>query len=235
MSNSFPKASGEKYSKQILTKPDQLIFDLDNTLYTRNSGLLNEINDRINKYLLKYLKISNDHVDFLRRKYKNKYGTTLGGLIRHHEVNPDHYLDYVHDVPVENYLKRNEQLIRIMDESSGRKSVFTNGSRKHSERVLGFLGLTSYFTDIFDIKFMDFKAKPEKSSYWKIIKALETEPNECIIIEDLPENLNPALEMGMITVLVDERMDITNDQFHYHIEHINQIKPIFRKLGVISG
>jgi len=235
MSNSFPETSENTFSKKILTKPCHLIFDLDNTLYTRNSGLFNEINERINQYLLKYLEISKDKVAFLRRNYKNKYGTTLGGLIRHHEVIPDHYLDYVHDIPIEDYLSRNEKLIEIMAESTGRKSVFTNGSRKHSERVLSLLGLTSYFTDIFDIKFMDFKAKPDISSYWKTIKALKTKPNECIIIEDLPENLTPALEMGMLTVLVDERKDTKSDQFHYHIEHINQIRPIFKQLGVING
>ena len=46
-----------------------------------------------------------DEVDTLRRRYWQDYGVTMQGLMRHHHVDPEDYLHYVHDVDVASRLQ----------------------------------------------------------------------------------------------------------------------------------
>ena len=58
-----------------------LIFDLDETLYPRNAGLMQEIGVRINRYLIENLHLPQDQANELRKRYYNQHGTALRGLV----------------------------------------------------------------------------------------------------------------------------------------------------------
>ncbi|MBE9486090.1 MAG: pyrimidine 5'-nucleotidase, partial [Chloroflexi bacterium] len=77
-----------------------ILFDLDNTLYSPEKDLFSLIDVRINRYMEEIVVIAPAEVDGLRRRYWKNYGATLQGLIRHHAINPEDYLDYVHAVDV---------------------------------------------------------------------------------------------------------------------------------------
>ena len=95
------------------------LFDLDNTLYPRNCGLFDHVDHLINRYLEEVVKIPLAEVDQRRRDYWQAHGTTLNGLMIHHDVDPHHYLDFVHDVPLADYLEADEKLVAMIAELPG--------------------------------------------------------------------------------------------------------------------
>ena len=90
------------------------LFDLDNTLYPAASGLFGAIDHRINRYLQKFFGIQPERADYVRRDYFHRYGLTLLGLMEERGADPDHYLEYVHRVPVADYLSPNSRLQALL-------------------------------------------------------------------------------------------------------------------------
>jgi len=181
---------------------DVTIFDLDNTLYAPEVRLFSLIDVRINRYMTEVVGIEQEQVDGLRRLYWQRYGVTLGGLIRHHQVDPEDYLDYVHDVDVSQCLQPDACLRRSLQDLPGVKVVFTNGSRAHADRVLAALDLADQFSAIFDIRVAEYRPKPHTDPYHRVLAHLETMADRCVMVEDSPENLRTAKTLGMRTVLV---------------------------------
>lgn len=181
---------------------DVIIFDLDNTLYAPERELFSLIDVRINRYMREVVGIAAAEVDGLRRAYWAQYGVTLGGLMRHYGVDPEDYLEYVHDVDVRGRLVPDPDLRTALEALRGTKVVFTNGSRGHADRVLGALGLADQFADIFDIRVADYRPKPYADPYHAVLRRLGVEGARCVMVEDSLPNLETAKHLGMRTVLV---------------------------------
>jgi putative hydrolase of the HAD superfamily len=181
---------------------DTILFDLDNTLYSPERDLFALIDVRINRYMSEVVGIPVREVDGLRRDYWARYGVTLQGLIRHFGVDPEDYLEYVHDVDVAGRLGLDSGLRLALQGLTLRRAVFTNGSRGHAARVLNTLGLGDLFEEIFDIRVASYLPKPRPEPYLKVLEYLGTQAERCIMVEDSRENLKTAKELGMGTVLV---------------------------------
>jgi putative hydrolase of the HAD superfamily len=179
-----------------------LLFDLDNTLYAPERNLFSLIDVRINRYMNEVVGIPTAEVDSLRRHYWAEYGVTLLGLIRHHQVDPEDYLDYVHDVDISSRLDPDAELRQVLAQLPQRKVVFTNGSTGHADRVLGRLGLSDQFEEIFDIRVANYLPKPFAAPYHIVLERLAVQGKDCTMIEDSTENLKTAKQLGMKTVLV---------------------------------
>ena len=78
-------------------RPRVILFDLDNTLYPPECGLLQHLDDRINEFVSGFLSVSLEEAKALRRRYIRQYGTTLHGLKAEHGLPPADYLSAVHD------------------------------------------------------------------------------------------------------------------------------------------
>jgi len=181
------------------------LFDLDNTLYPPENGLFGAVDARINEFLAAHLGLDARAADILRSRYHEQYGITLVGLMEEHGTEPHHYLDFVHHVPVGDYLLPDPALRALVASLPGRRSIFTNGSRRHALSVLAALGLDGLFSDIFDIVALGFRPKPEPATYRAVLEQLEAVPARTILLDDLERNLAPARELGMRTVLVGAR------------------------------
>jgi putative hydrolase of the HAD superfamily len=179
-----------------------IIFDLDNTLYPPERELFTLIDKRINHYMSEVVGIPPGEVDGLRRRYWSEYGITLRGLIHHYGVDPEDYLEYVHDVDVTARLQADGELRRMIQGLPLRKAVFTNGSSGHADRVLKVLGLHDLFERIFDIRVASYLPKPLEAPYRKVLEHLCLPGEKCIMVEDSAANLATAKELGMGTVLV---------------------------------
>jgi len=176
------------------------VFDLDNTLYNPSSGVLNEIDSRINIFMKKVL--SFDDVDEIRVFYRNAYGTTLLGLMKHYGVKPQDYLDFVHDIDYANLLGKDYKLIEVLNNLDGEKIIFTNGSRLHAINTLSCLGILEHFSEIFSIEdYLEFP-KPFDPAYLKIIDKLGISPEYSVYFEDSHRNLNASKKFGFKTALV---------------------------------
>lgn len=208
---------------------DMLLFDLDNTLYPPERELFSLIDVRINRYMVEIVGIPSHQVDGLRRRYWAEYGVTLQGLIRHYRVDPEDYLDYVHDVDVHSRLDPDHELRAVLQQLPQRKAVFTNGSTGHAERVLNRLGLIDQFEQIFDIRVAQYQPKPFAAPYHKVVEHLGVQPRHCTMIEDSVENLKTAKSLGMKTVLVGQ-----GSQPEFVDIRISRVAQIFRALAELQ-
>lgn len=179
-----------------------LLFDLDETLYPTDTGMFEEIGALIHRYLEERLGIPREEVPRLRRAYYERYGTTLRGLQLHHQVDPDDYLAFVHDVDVTRYLRPNPALDAVLATLPQEKVLFTNASQEYALRVLDALGVRRHFRRIFDIRALGYHCKPDPLAYQIVLEALEAEGPECLLIEDTVRNLRVGHELGMHTLLV---------------------------------
>ena len=179
-----------------------VLFDLDNTLYPAERDLFSLLDVRINRYMEEVVAIDSGDVDKLRRRYWKDYGATLQGLIRHHGVDPEDYLDYVHAVDVSSRLSFDHELQQTINELRLPSYVFTNSSRCHVERVVTALGLDGLFSGVFDIRIADYQPKPNPAPYQQVLKTLGLSGVQCIMVEDQLQNLRVAKQFGMKTVLI---------------------------------
>ncbi|MGB9722948.1 MAG: pyrimidine 5'-nucleotidase [Chloroflexia bacterium] len=181
-----------------------LVFDLDETLYPAQAGLFREIGRRINLYLQERLGIPLEEALPLRQSYYERYGTTLRGLQIHHQVDPEDYLSFVHDVDVSAYLQPDPALEAVLSTLSQEKVIFTNATTAHARQVLHALGLAHHFPRIFDIHSLRFHCKPDPEAYRILLKLLPAEGQECLLIEDNMRNLLAGKSFGMHTFLVGD-------------------------------
>jgi len=181
-----------------------ILFDLDNTLYPKSLGIFDMVVERIRHYMEKRMGFEKNLARELRQEYVRKYGSTLRGLMVHQNINPEEYLEYVHDVGVEEKVSTNPALAELLQAIPIDKAIFTSGHRPHALKVLSCLGVEQYFPRIFDITFTHYIPKPNREPYCQVLDSLGIKGEKCMMIEDLPANLKPAKEMGMTTVLVDQ-------------------------------
>ncbi|MGB4108599.1 MAG: pyrimidine 5'-nucleotidase [Desulfomonilia bacterium] len=179
-----------------------VLLDVDDTLYPKGTGPFGLVNARIEEYVMSWCGIGREESEALRKRYIGAYGSTLGGLMRHHGVDPDDYLRKVHDVPVEDLLHRDERLKNTISGIPHDMVVFSNGSVDYVRRVLRSLDVLDLFSDLFTIEFMDYIPKPRIYPYRKLVELYGADPRDCVIVDDRPANILTAMDMGMETVLV---------------------------------
>ena len=76
----------------------------------------------------------------LQKDMYRKYGLTLRGLIVEKKLEPEEFLDFVHDVEHPE-LEKNDQLISKIRMLEGKKIIFTNATSKHARKILKILEL----------------------------------------------------------------------------------------------
>ena len=178
------------------------IFDLDNTLYSADSGIFQQVHTLMSKFVSAHLNIDIKKAKELQRKYYRQHGTTLRGLMDNHNVDPDHFLSEVHQLDY-SIVGPNFKLNRELKKLKGRKIIYTNANRQHANDILIRLELTNVFDDIFDIKNANYIPKPEASPYEQIISEFNIDPITTIMFDDIAKNLVPAKNVGFASVWID--------------------------------
>ena len=188
------------------------IFDLDNTLYSPEEEIFSQIDERMTKFITDKFKINNEEAFNIQKKYFLEYGTTLSGLIKKNNIDTDEFLEFVHDIDLD-ILKPDKKLNKIISNLPGKKFIFTNGSKKHAQNVLKKLEMNAIFDDIYDIKDSNFIPKPNMEAYTTFINKMGIDVNKSIMFEDIARNLQPAKELGIISVLIQRDLPLRNDKF----------------------
>jgi putative hydrolase of the HAD superfamily len=205
-----------------------ILFDLDNTLYPKSLGIFDLVIERIRNYMEVRMGFDRELARSLRQEYLRKYGSTMRGLMIHHSLNADDFLEYVHDVGVEKRLSPDPDLEGLLKSITVEKGIFTSGHKPHAQRVLRCLGVEQYFPQIFDILFTRCIPKPNPEPYRQVLDHLCLQGKECMMIEDMPANLKPAKDLGMITVLVGPGMGEVDGVVDHTIENILGLREILR-------
>ena len=177
------------------------IFDLDNTLYPHHTNLFSQIDVRMTAYVSELLRVPRDEARKVQKQLYLEYGTTLRGLMLRHNIDPDDFLEKVHDIDY-SWLVPDPVLGAAIRQLPGRKFIFTNGNRKHAERTALQLGILDHFDDIFDIVSAELLPKPEKRTYERFTEMHGIAAGSAVMFEDLARNLTVPKAIGMKTVLI---------------------------------
>ena len=178
------------------------LFDLDNTLYHHQYDLFCGVSSNMTKFIMERFSLSYDAALARQKDYFRAHGTTLRGLMLHHDVDPEEFLEYAHDIDY-SVLPPNPALNAALQKLPARKIIFTNGTTKHARAVTAQLGIAENFTEFFDIADADYIPKPEAETYQKLIGRYGIEPKKAIMVEDMAVNLRYPKELGMQTVLIE--------------------------------
>lgn len=202
------------------------IFDLDNTLYPPECDLFSQIDVKMGGFIMELLDLDFEAAHKIQKDYFKRYGTTLRGLMTHHGVHPDDFLDRVHDIDV-SPVTPDPHLREALEALEGRRLVFTNGSVPHAERVLKRLGIDHLFEDVFDIAAADYHPKPTPHTYDRFVAQYGIDPKRAVMIEDMARNLVPAAKLGMTTVWLDGEyrwgtVDLDEDAIHHRIDDLTR-------------
>ncbi len=179
-----------------------ILFDLDDTLYPQNSHLMDHLLLRIHRFMEDELHISSEEIPELRQRLFQTYGTTLRGLQSEYQVDMDTYLNYLNDVPLEEYLSQDLALGELLASITLPKYVLTNSDRKHAQKVLELLDVTDHFLRIVDIYDMAPYCKPQSEAFQIAMDLINESPENCLFIDDSPTNLTMAQQLGMTTISV---------------------------------
>ncbi|TCL72235.1 pyrimidine 5'-nucleotidase [Rhizobium sp. BK251] len=177
------------------------VFDLDNTLYPHRINLFAQIDKNMTSYVSTLLQLEKEEARKLQKQYYLDHGTTLQGLMIHHKVDPNDFLEKAHAIDY-SALMPQPDLGAAIKSLPGRKFIFTNGSVRHAEMTARALGILDHFDDIFDIVAADFVPKPAAATYDKFTALNRLDTAKAAMFEDLPRNLKVPKLLGMRTVLL---------------------------------
>lgn len=177
------------------------IFDLDNTLYPHHLDLWQQVDERIREFIAEFLRVDRDEAFRVQKDYYRRYGTSMRGLMIEHGLDPDQFLDFVHQID-HSPLEPNPALGAAIEQLPGRKLILTNATRKHADAVMQGLAIERHFEDVFDIRAADLEPKPSPSTYQRFLATHDVDPTRAAMFEDLARNLVVPHSLGMTTVLV---------------------------------
>ena len=210
------------------------IFDLDNTLYSGQTKVFSEVDKKMSAYISKKMNIDLFKAKEIQKKYFYEYGTTLSGLMRKDNIDPNEFLEFVHDIDI-SWLPKDkllrEELIKIKE----KKYIFSNGSHAHIRNVTNQLGIDDLFDGAFDITDANFLPKPRIEPYKKLIQKFKLDPNKSILIEDIAHNLEQAKNLGMKTCwLKNDETFAKKDADKPYIDYkINNLPSFLQKINIL--
>ncbi len=179
------------------------LFDLDNTLHNASPHIFPHINRSMREYIERHLGVDKDEATRLRQTYWDRYGATLTGLVRHHGVDPRHFLHETHQFEDLHRMVVFERGLKAMlKRLPGRKIIFSNAPRHYTEAVLRLAGIRQEFDAVYSIEQLRFRPKPAVSGFLRILRRERLEAKRCIMVEDSLANLVTARRLGIRTVWV---------------------------------
>jgi putative hydrolase of the HAD superfamily len=190
------------------------LFDLDNTLHNASHAIFPAINANMNAYMAKVLGGTGAPADAAtvnaaRLAYWKRYGATLLGMVKHHQVRAEDFLHEAHRFDdLASMIRAERGLARLLKQLPGRKILLTNAPRRYSHDVIRHLGLHRHFAKHVPIELMhvhrQLRPKPSKRLLRKLVGRERTSAHRCILVEDTVDNLRAAKSIGMHTVWVTQ-------------------------------
>lgn len=205
----------------IPASPPVWLFDLDNTLHDASHAIFPAISANMNVYIARVLQgvdgaPTQAEIDAARTGYWRRYGATLLGMIRHHQVDAAHFLSETHDLgPLTSLgamMKFERGLGRLLRRLPGKKILLTNAPRIYSRAVLRQLNVQRHFDRHIAIEDMrvhrQLRPKPSKLMLRRLLRKHGLAAQRCILVEDTLANLRPAHQLGMRTAWITQYLRV---------------------------
>jgi putative hydrolase of the HAD superfamily len=182
-----------------------ILFDLDNTLYSRRYGLENGVSARIHDYIAVLMGVTVEEALEERKKRIGHYGTTLEWLIAEKGFTRiDHYYQAIHPENEADALHEDPGLRNFLKTLPCPLSILTNAPKEHADRILKKLGIADLFTELFDLRRLGFKGKPREEAFRMVLETLGAQPEEVLFIDDMPKYVSGYRTIGGRGILLDE-------------------------------
>lgn len=182
------------------------LFDLDNTLHDCSRGIFRAIDGAMANAVATTLNLPMDQANALRKRYWQRYGATVIGMVRHHGVNPHVFLAESHNFNAAELVHAEYGLRRSLQRLKGRKVLLTNAPLKYARDVLQALNILHLFDGLWAIDHMhlqgSMKPKPSPALMHQLRAELAISPRRVVLVEDTLRNLKTARQAGMRTVHV---------------------------------
>ena len=183
------------------------VFDLDDTLHHATPHIFPHINRAMTEYIERHLALDYAAATALRQQYWQRYGATLLGLIRHHGIDPHHFLSETHNFDnLGSLIITAPALAHTLKGLPGRRIIFSNAPRRYTHDVLQLSGLLPLFDAIYTVESFGFQPKPLRSGFEKLLRKERIQPNQAIMVEDSLPNLVMAKRLGMHTLWVSRSL-----------------------------
>lgn len=180
------------------------LFDLDNTLHNATPHIFPHINRSMREYIERYLGVDSREANRIRQGYWERYGATLLGMIRHHAIDPHHFLRETHRFPdLARMIIFEKPLLHTLRRLPGRKILYSNAPQHYTAAVLALTGLARHFDAIYTVESLRFRPKPMPDGFRALLRAEHLSARDCIMVEDSLPNLVTAKKLGMKTVWVN--------------------------------
>ena len=219
-----------------LTNIKYWIFDLDNTLYSGQTKVFSEVDKKMSSFISKKFNVDLDEAKKIQKEYFYEYGTTLSGLMKKKNIDPNEFLEFVHDIDI-SWLPKDELLREELIKIKEKKYIFSNGSHAHIKNVTSQLGISGLFDGAFDIADADFIPKPHLDPYKKLIEKFKLDPKKSILIEDIAHNLEQAKNLGMKTCwLENEEIFAKKDSDKSYIDYkIKNLPSFLQEINILKN
>jgi len=179
------------------------LFDLDNTLHDASSHIFPQINRAMREYIERHLGVDEQEATRLRQTYWDRYGATLTGLVRHHGIDPRHFLHETHRFEnLEQMAIFERGLEAMLRRLPGRKIIFSNAPRHYTEAILRLAGIRRQFSAVYSIEQLRYRPKPAVAGFLRILRRERLDARRCVMVEDTLANLATARRLGMKTAWV---------------------------------
>ena len=181
------------------------LLDLDDTLHDASTAAFPHLHVAMGDYIARHLALGADDAAVLRRRYWLRYGATLLGLIRHHGVEPAHFLEETHRLPnLEERLRASAPDRAALRRLPGRRVLVTNAPRAYADRVTRHLRLDRALERVVAIEDMAMfghpRPKPDARMLRRLAVRLGVTPGRCTLVDDTLQHLKSARSIGMRTV-----------------------------------
>ena len=149
------------------------LFDLDNTLYSGDTKVFDQVDKKMSKFISDKLNVSIEEAKKIQKNYFHEYNTTLNGMIKNHKIDANEFLEFVHDVDL-NFLQKNESLKKEITKLKEKKNPLflinpkiISKSKNTSIYEEGCLSLPGYFAEIerpaeCQIEYIDYGGKKKE-------------------------------------------------------------------------
>ncbi len=228
----------------IITRKDTVwLFDLDNTLHNASHAIFPAIMGRMNDYIARVLgdgttPATPEQVEAARTGYWRRYGVTMLGLVKHHNVNAAHFLHETHNLDELNSMIRAEKGLRqLLRRLPGRKILLTNAPHRYSTKVVRHLGLQRQFSHHVAVEAMTvhgkMRPKPSRLLLRSLLRRHQLRPGRCVLVEDTLANLRTAHQLGIRTAWVTQYLTLEDTAGMAH-QQKRLIRPAYVDVKVKS-
>ena len=206
-----------------------ILFDLDETLYLPETGMLAAGDRLITEYLSQVRGLPWEQAEQMRLQLTEQYGTTAAGMEAQFGIpQADFYADTVERVDPTVHLQPDPAIRQMLAAIPMPICILTNATAAYTHAVLAALDLTDHFDAVATVVSSGWRPKPAPEAYLQPLSHLELPANAVGMVEDNPANLVPAQRLGMTTFLLRTH----HPAAHHVLDDLLDLPDLLRKRGL---